>query len=209
MSGVKGENSIKLFGSNLEDLESAANRLTKIMGTVQGVADLSVLTELGQPNLLVRVDRERAARYGILPGDVNGVVQAAIGGQAVTQVLDGERRFDVVVRFLPQYRNNVDTISNIPVSMPDGGRIPLKQMAEVTKQTGASFVYREDNSRYIPVKFSVRGRDLKSTIAEAEEKLVQQVSIPQGYRYEWAGEFQELQAAMARLEIVVPASLLI
>src|SRR5216117_3384280 len=209
MSGVKGENSIKLFGDDLEKLESTAGQIAKVMATVNGVADLSVIGELGQPNLLIRVDRERAARYGVLPGDVNGTVQAAIGGQAVTQVLDGERRFDVVVRFLPQYRENVEDISNIPVSTPDGGRIPLKQMAEVTKQTGASFVYREDNSRYIPVKFSVRGRDLKGTIAEAEEKLVQHVSIPQGYRYEWAGEFQELQAAMARLEIVVPASLLI
>jgi len=209
MSGVKGENSIKLFGDDLEKLESTAGQIAKVMATVNGVADLSVIGELGQPNLLIRVDRERAARYGVLPGDVNGTVQAAIGGQAVTQVLDGERRFDVVVRFLPQYRENVEDISNIPVSTPDGGRIPLKQMAEVTKQTGASFVYREDNSRYIPVKFSVRGRDLKGTIAEAEEKLVQHVSIPQGYRYEWAGEFQELQAAMTRLEIVVPASLLI
>src|SRR5881628_1022507 len=209
MSGVKGENSIKLFGSNLEDLESTANRLAKVMGTVQGVADLSVLTELGQPNLLVRVDRERAARYGVLPGDVNGIVQATIGGQAVSQVLDGERRFDVVVRFLPQYRNNVDTISNIPVSMPDGGRIPLKQVAEIVKQTGASFIYREDNGRYIPIKFSVRGRDLQSTIAEAERKIAEQVKLPAGYHYEWAGEFQELQAAVARLEIVVPISLLI
>jgi len=209
MSGVKGENSIKLFGSNLEDLESTANRLAKVMGTVQGVADLSVLTELGQPNLLVRVDRERAARYGVLPGDVNGIVQATIGGQAVSQVLDGERRFDVVVRFLPQYRNNVDTISNIPVSMPDGGRIPLKQVAEIVKQTGASFIYREDNGRYIPIKFSVRGRDLQSTIAEAEEKIAEQIKLPAGYHYEWAGEFQELQAAVARLEIVVPISLLI
>src|SRR5437867_50661 len=171
--------------------------------------DLSVLTELGQPNLLVRVDRERAARYGVLPGDVNGIVQATIGGQAVSQVLDGERRFDVVVRFLPQYRNNVDTISNIPVSMPDGGRIPLKQVAEIVKQTGASFIYREDNGRYIPIKFSVRGRDLQSTIAEAEEKIAEQIKLPAGYHYEWAGEFQELQAAVARLEIVVPISLLI
>src|SRR5881296_363659 len=209
MSGVKGENSIKLFGSNLEDLESTANRLAKVMGTVQGVADLSVLTELGQPNLLVRIDRERAARYGVLPGDVNGIVQATIGGQAVTQVLDGERRFDVVVRFLPQYRNNLDTISNIPVSMPDGGRIPLKQVAEIVKQTGASFIYREDNGRYIPIKFSVRGRDLQSTIAEAERKIADQIKLPAGYHYEWAGEFQELQAAVARLEIVVPISLLI
>jgi len=209
MSGVKGENSIKLFGNNLDDLESTANQIAKVMGTVPGVEDLSVIGELGQPNLLVRVDRERAARYGILPGDVNGVVQAAIGGQAVTQVLDGERRFDVVVRFLPQYRESAEAISDIPVSTPDGGRIPLKQVAEIVKQTGASFIYREDNARYIPVKFSVRGRDLQSTIAEAEKKLSEQVRIPPGYHYEWAGEFQELQAALARLEIVVPVSLLI
>jgi cobalt-zinc-cadmium resistance protein CzcA len=209
MSGVKGENSIKLFGNNLEDLESSANKIAKVMGTVQGVEDLSVIGELGQPNLLIRVDRERAARYGILPNDVNGVVQAAVGGQSVTQVLDGERRFDVVVRFLPQYRENVDSISNIPISTADGGRIPLKQVADVVKQTGASFIYREDNARYIPVKFSVRGRDLQSTIAEAERKLSEQVQLPAGYHYEWAGEFQELQAAVARLEIVVPISLLI
>jgi heavy metal efflux system protein len=209
MSGVKGENSIKLFGNKLEDLESTAGKIAKVMGTVQGVADLSVIGELGQPNLLVRVDRERAARYGLLPGDVNGVVQAAVGGQAVTQVLDGERRFDVVVRYLPEYREDVDAISNIPVSTPDGGRIPLKQVAEIVKQTGASFIYREDNGRYIPVKFSVRNRDLQGTIAEAGKKLSEQVHIPAGFHYEWAGEFQELQAAIARLEIVVPASLLI
>src|SRR5437899_12140088 len=124
-----------------------ANRLAKVMGTVQGVADLSVLTELGQPNLLVRVDRERAARYGVLPGDVNGIVQATIGGQPVSQVLDGERRFDVVVRFVPQYRNNVDTTSNIPVSMHDSGRSPLKQVAETVQQTRAPRISRDDNGR--------------------------------------------------------------
>jgi cobalt-zinc-cadmium resistance protein CzcA len=209
MSGVKGENSIKLFGDNLENLESTGDQIARVMGTVQGVADLSVISELGQPNLLVRIDRERAARYGLLPGDVNGVVQAAVGGQAVTQVLDGERRFDVVIRFLPQYRENVEAISDIPVSTPDGGRIPLKQVADIVKQTGASFIYREDNARYIPVKFSVRGRDLQSTITEAEKKLAEQVRLPQGYHYEWAGEFQELQAAVARLEVVVPVSLVI
>src|SRR5438552_13978286 len=209
MSGVKGENSIKLFGNNLDELEHTADKIAQVMGTVQGVADLDVIREIGQPNLLIRIDREKAARYGVLPNDVNGAVQAAIGGQAVTQLLDGERRFDVVVRFLPQYRNSVDAIANIPVSTPDGGRIPLKQVAEIVKQTGASFIYREDNARYIPVKFSVRGRDLQSTIAEAEKKLSEQVRIPPGYHYEWAGEFQELQAALARLEIVVPVSLLI
>src|SRR5213592_4992893 len=199
MSGVKGQNSVKLFGNDLDQLQSSANEIKEVMKSVPGVTDLGVYAMLGQPNLLIRIDRQRAARYGVVADDVNGIVQAAIGGQAVTQVLDGERRFDVVIRFLPRFRENVEDMSNIPVSTPDGGRIPLKQMAEVTKQTGASFVYREDNSRYIPVKFSVRGRDLKGTIAEAEEKLVQHVSIPQGYRYEWAGEFQELQAAMTRL----------
>src|SRR5215831_17929685 len=152
MSGVKGENSIKLFGDNLQDLESTAKQIAAVMGTVQGVEDLSVFGELGQPNLLVRVDRERAARYGILPADVNGVVQAAIGGQAVTQVLEGERRFDVVVRFLPQFRSSVEAISRIPVNASAGPPVPLRDVAEITKQTGASYIYREDNARYIPLK---------------------------------------------------------
>lgn len=209
MSGVKGENSIKLFGDDLDKLEATANRIAEVMKTIPGVADLGVFGELGQPNLLIRVDRAEAARYGVLPNDINGTVQAAIGGQSVTQILDGERRFDLVVRFLPQYRENLETIANIMVSTPTGGRIPLKQVADITKQTGASFVYREDNSRYIPIKFSIRGRDLQSTIAEAEQKIKQQINLPAGYHYEWAGEFQELQAAVARLEIVIPISLVI
>jgi cobalt-zinc-cadmium resistance protein CzcA len=209
MSGVKGENSLKLFGDDLEQLEAIARQIEGLMQTVPGIADLSVLRLLGQPNLLIRTNRPLAARYGVLPGDVNGTVQAAIGGQAVTQVLDGDRRFDVVVRFQPQFRVSVDAIATIPVSTPEGGAVPLKQVAEITKQSGASFIYREDNARYIPVKFSVRGRDLQSTIAEAEAKITRQVRLPQGYRYEWAGEFQELQAAVRRLEIVVPVSLVI
>src|SRR6266571_5031984 len=209
MSGVKGENSIKLFGDDLEKLEALARQIEQVMRTVPGVADLSVFGSLGQPNLLIRANRQLAARYGVLPGDVNGTVQAAIGGQAVTQVLDGERRFDVVVRFLPQYRSNIDAIANIPVSTPDGTYVPLKQVAEIVKQTGASFIYHEDNSRYIPVKFSVRGRDLQSTIAEAEAKITQQVHLPQGYHYAWAGEFQELQEAVRRLAVVVPVSLVL
>src|SRR5207302_6440846 len=129
----------------------------RLMQTVPGVADLSVFRLLGQPNLLIRTNRPLAARYGVLPGDVNGTVQAAIGGQAVTQVLDSDRRFDVVVRLLPQYRESVDAIKNIPVTMPEGGAVPLRQVAEITKQSGASFIYREDNGRYITVTFCVRG----------------------------------------------------
>ena len=209
MSGVKGENSVKLFGDDLEKLETTANKIAGVMKTIPGVADLGVFSELGQPNLLIRVDRQAAARYGVLPSDVNSTVQAAIGGQAVTQVLEGERRFDVVVRFQPQYRESESAISNIQVATPDGQRIPLKQVADISRQTGASFVYREDNARYIPIKFSVRGRDLQGTIAEAEAKIKQAVNLPAGYHYEWAGEFQELQEAVQRLEIVIPVSLLI
>jgi cobalt-zinc-cadmium resistance protein CzcA len=209
MSGVKGENSIKLFGNDLQKLESMANEIEQVMKNVPGVADLAVFGELGQPNLLIQVDRDRAARYGVLPNDVNGVVQAAIGGQAVTQVLDGERRFDVVVRFLPQFRNNVEAIGGIPVNTPSGAPVPLRDVADITKQTGASYIYREDNARYIPIKFSVRDRDLQSTIAEADAKIKQSVKLPTGYHFEWAGEFQELQEAVKRLEIVVPISVLL
>jgi len=209
MSGVKGENSIKLFGDDLERLEATANQMTEVMKAVPGVEDLGILSELGQPNLLIQVDRQRAARYGVAPGDVNATVQAAIGGQAVTQVLDGERRFDVAVRFLPQFRGTVEAISNIPVSTPGGGPIPLRDLADISKQTGASFIYREDNARYIPIKFSVRGRDLQSTIAEADAKIKRSVKLPAGYHFEWAGEFQELQDAVKRLEIVVPISVLL
>jgi len=209
MSGVKGENSIKLFGNDLQKLETTANDIQQVMKTVPGVADLAVFGELGQPNLLIQIDRERAARYGVLPSDVNGVVQAAIGGQAVTQVLDGERRFDVVVRFLPQFRDEVEAIGGIPVNTPSGTAVPLRDVADITKQTGASYIYREDNGRYIPIKFSVRDRDLQSTIAEADTRIRQTVKLPAGYHFEWAGEFQELQEAVKRLEIVVPISILL
>src|SRR5439155_13942256 len=159
-------------------------------------------------NLLIRIDRQRAARYGVLPDDVNGVVRAAIGGQAVTQVLDGERRFDVVVRFLPKYRGTAEDIANIPVNTP-AGYIPLREVADVVKQTGASFIYREGNARYSPIKFCVRGRDLEGTIADANARVQQRVELPQGYRLEWAGEFQQLRDALDRLKIIVPITLIL
>jgi Putative silver efflux pump len=209
MSGVKGENSIKLFGDDLEKLTATANRIRDVMADIPGVADLGVFLELGQPNLLIRADREQAARYGILAGDVNATGQAAIGGQSVTQFLDGEKRFDVVVRFLPQFRQSVETISDIQVNSPEGKRIPLKQLAQIAKQTGAAFIYREDNARYIPIKFSVRGRDLQSTIEEIQSRIQSQAPLPAEYHYEIAGEFQELQQALGRLAITVPVSILI
>jgi cobalt-zinc-cadmium resistance protein CzcA len=173
------------------------------------VKDLGIFRLVGQPNLLIRVDRDACARYGLLVGDVNAVVQAAIGGQAVTQVFEGERRFDLVVRFLPESRRDVETIGNIQVNTPDGARIPLKQLANISTQTGAFIIYREANERYIPIKFSVRGRDLESTVREVQARLAREVKLPERYRMEWHGEFDQLQNEKTRLAQIVPLSLLL
>ena len=160
MSGVKGENAIKLFGTDLKVMEGKAIEIEHVMRNVEGVKDLGIFRLMGQPNLIIHVDRQAVARYGLLVADVNAVVQAAIGGQSVTQVFEGEKWFDLVVRFQPEFRQDVDAIGNIQASTPDGARIPLKQLANISIQTGAFIIYRENNERYIPIKFSVRGRDL-------------------------------------------------
>ncbi len=209
MSGVKGENSIKLFGPDLKTMEAKAIEIEAVMRKVPGVKDLGIFRLVGQPNLLIQVDREASARYGLQVADVNAVVQAAVGGQAVTQVYEGERLFDLVVRFLPEFRQDVDSIGNILVSTPNGSRIPLKQVAKITTQTGAFIIYREGNERYIPIKFSVRDRDLQSTVKEAQADLAKEVSLPERYRMEWAGQYDQLQDEQKRLVIVVPISLLI
>jgi heavy metal efflux system protein len=209
MSGVKGENSIKLFGPDLKTMQAIAAEIERVMQQINGVKDLGVFRLVGQPNLLIRVDREASARYGLRVADVNAVVQAAVGGQAVTQVYEGERLFDLVVRFLPEFRQDVDAIGNILVSTPDGARIPLKQVASITTQTGAFIIYRENNERYIPIKFSVRNRDLQSTVEEAQGRLAKEVRLPERYRMEWAGQYEQLKAEQKRMAMVVPISLVI
>lgn len=209
MSGVKGENSIKMFGTDLKMMETKAAEIESVMKGVRGVRDLGIFRLTGQPNLLIQVDREASARYGLRVSDVNAVVQAAIGGQAVTQVYEGEKLFDLVVRFLPEYRQDIDSIGNILVSTPDGARIPLKQVAAITMQTGAFIIYRENNERYIPIKFSVRDRDLESTVEEAQGTLAGQVTLPDGYRMEWAGQYDQLKDEQKRLAKIVPVSLVI
>lgn len=208
MSGVKGENVIKVFGSHLKVLEETAGKIEQVMKQVRGVKDLAALRLLGQPALVIEVDRQACARYGLKVDDVNDVVQAAIGGQAVTQVYEGEKWFDLVVRFLPEFRSDPDSIGNILVSTPAGARIPLKQLAAISMQTGAFIIYRENNERYIPIKFSVRGRDLESTVEEAEANIHQQVALPDGYRIEWHGEYDQLQDEKLRLSKIVPVTLL-
>jgi cobalt-zinc-cadmium resistance protein CzcA len=216
VSGVKGENSVKLFGRDLLMLQRKGEDIKTQMATVRGVEDLAVYAELGQPNLLVTVDRSRSARYGLAPGDVNAVVQAAIGGQAATQVFEQERQFPLVVRLLPKYREGVEAIRGIHVmssNQVNGQQgtayVPLGELADITLQSGASFIYRENNSRYLPIKFSVRGRDLGGTVAEAQRKVAAHVTLPRGYLIGWTGEFGALKEAQRRLAIIVPLSLLL
>ena len=213
ISGVKGSNSVKIVGPNLETLTKLAEQVRDQMNQVRGVADLGIFPVLGQPNLNIKVDRARAARYGLNSGDVNSVIQAAMGGAVATSVLEGDRQFDLVVRYTPEYRDSIEKIRNIKVAYQTSGSanayIPLSELATITLDTGAAWIYHESVKRFIPVKFSVRGRDLGGTVAEAQEGIAKNVKLPSGYRLIWAGEFGDLQEAKKRLEIVVPISLVL
>jgi cobalt-zinc-cadmium resistance protein CzcA len=211
LSGVKGANSVKIIGPDLQVLEKLADQMLHEMSQVKGIEDLGVFRVRGQPNLNITVDRERAARYGLNTGDVNTVVQAAAGGTQATTVLEDDRQFALTVRLRPEYRSSLDAVRSIPVgySTPSGTNayIPLRELASISLDTGASYIYHESNERYIPVKFSVRGRDLGGTVADAEARIRDHVRLPQGYRIQWAGEFEELQLARKRLAFVVPIAL--
>ncbi|MDQ1450501.1 MAG: heavy metal efflux system protein [Acidobacteriaceae bacterium] len=209
MSGVKGENSLKLFGDDFDTLTSTADKIYQHMTHVRGVTDVGVFNVGGQPSLLISIDRAEAARYGIAAADINNAVQAAVGGAAVTQIIEGERRFDFAVRFTPQFRDTPEAIRKILLPTPDGNQIPLGNVANVTLHNGAFMIYREGGRRYIPIKFSVRGRDLQSTIEELKDVLAHQVKLPSGYTYTWAGEYDSLQKELHRLAFIVPISLLI
>jgi len=204
MSGVKGENSLKLFGDDIDVLAKTAARIQDAMATVPGITDLAVFRETGQPNLVISIDRNAAGRYGLMAADINAAVQAAIGGAAATQILEGDRRFDFVVRYKPEYRQNPEAMKNILLSTPDGNRVPLGQVAEIGFREGAFMVYRENGRRYIPIKFSVRGRDLAGTIQEVQSKLSRSVRLPEGYHDEWAGEYDSLRKEQQRLAIIIP-----
>jgi heavy metal efflux system protein len=213
VSGVKGANSVKIVGPNLETLTGLAEKVRDEMRQVRGVADLGIFPVLGQPNLNIKVDRAKAARYGLNTGDVNSVIQAAAGGASATTVLEGERQFNVTVRYPAAYRDNVERIRNIKVAVPTAGGasayIPLDELATVSLDTGAAWIYHESTERFIPVKFSVRDRDLGSTVEEAQQRIAKNVKLPSGYRLVWAGEFGNLQMAKQRLAIIVPVSLVL
>jgi cobalt-zinc-cadmium resistance protein CzcA len=212
VSGVKGENSIKLYGNDLEALTDTANRIKAVLATVQGITDLAVFTSLGQPTIQIDIDRARAARYGLSPGDINTTIKTAIGGDSAGDLYEpgSDRHFPIIVRLAPQYRRSAEAIQNLRIGVqgPNGiTQVPLSEVASIKLVSGAAYIYREQQERYLPIKFSVRERDLGGAIKEAQEKVAAQVQLPAGSRVEWVGEFGNLQDAIKRLSIVVPISL--
>lgn len=215
VSGVKGENSVKIFGRDLAELERLSHAIKDELAKVPGVTDAGAFNLLGQPNLVIQVDRAKAARYGITVSDMNTVVQAAIGGQEVTRIYEGEMNFPLTVRMAAQYRNNIDAIRSVPVALPNAdpktptAYIALGDVAEVRLETGAAYIYRQNTERFVPIKYSVRGRDLGSTVADAQARIAKNVKLKEGYRMEWSGEFGALVEAKKRLAVIIPLSLLL
>ncbi|MEI9940172.1 MAG: CusA/CzcA family heavy metal efflux RND transporter [Pseudomonadota bacterium] len=209
VSGIKGENSVKVVGPNLNVNETLAEKILEVMNRVPGVQDSGLFRSLGQPSVQIEIDRTACGRYGLNTGDVGAVIEAAVGGKAVTRVLEGEKSFDLNVRWLEPYRNSVEAIRRITVPAADGTPIPLAELAHISKENGPSLIYREDGSRYAPVKFSVRNRDLISTIAEAKQRIAAAVHVPYGTHLEWAGQINEYGSAMSRFYVIVPLTLLL
>jgi cobalt-zinc-cadmium resistance protein CzcA len=211
LSGVKGANSVKVIGPNLAVLESLAEQIKAEMSQVKGVEDLGVFHVLGQPNLNININREKTNRMGLNTGDVNTVIQAALAGTVATTLLEGDRQWNVTVRLPKAYRDSIEKIGNVKVAGGNNGAayIPLKELADIRLDTGASYIYRDAGARLLPIKFSVRGRDLGSTVAEAQARIKQKIKLPTGYRLAWAGEFDDMTRALQRLEVVVPISILL
>src|SRR3984957_3892084 len=209
VSGVKGELAGKLFGSDLKTLETKADEMQGVMSQIPGVADLGTFQVRGQPNVNLNVDRSAADRFGINVSDIQDAVETAVGGKALTQILIQEQRYDLTVRYLPQFRQSVEDIKNIRILAPTGERVSLAQLCTISLDDGASTIYREGNSRYIAIKYSVRGRDLGSTVRQAIDEVGQKVKLPEGYHLDWTGEYESQQRANRRLAIIVPLTLLL
>jgi heavy metal efflux system protein len=209
VSGVKGELATKVYGDDLKLLEEKSDQIARIMGTVKGIEDLGVFHVLGQPNLNVTVDRDQAARYQINVADVQDAIQTAVGGNALTQVLQGEARYDLVLRYLPQFRDTREAIEKIRLLSPSGERVSLAQLCKIQETDEGSEIYREGNQRYVAIKYSVRGRDLGGAVEEAMKKINDQVKLPPGYHIDWEGEYESQKRADERLLIVLPITILI
>ena len=208
VSGVKGQLATKVFGDDLAVLEEKASQIVNVMRHINGIEDLGVFRALGQPNLNITVDRLQAARHQINVADVQDAIQTAVGGSALTQVLKGEQRYDLVLRYLPQYRSTKEAIENIRLLSPTGERVALAQLSKIVERDGGSEIYREGNQRYVAIKYSVRGRALGDAVEEAIEKVNQQVQLPRGYHINWEGEYESEKRAEARLLLIVPLTIL-
>jgi heavy metal efflux system protein len=210
LTGLKSALAVKVYGADLNVLQDKALEIKRRLSQIRGFTELTVVRELGQPSLIVQVDRDKIARYGINVADVEGVVQAAVGGQAATQVIQGEKLFDLVVRMKPEFRENAQQIANLLVGTPTGQQIPLGELADIREGNGASFIYRENNSRYIGVQYSIEGRDLAGAVAEGKRAIADvEQSLPAGYRLAWGGEYSEFINAMSQVSIVAPLTVLL
>src|SRR6202522_1262947 len=203
-SGLKSALAVKIFGPDLNTLQQKGKLIKEILGHVRGIRDVTLVKELGQPSLDIKIDRAKIARYGLNVDDVNALIQTAIGGDVATEVVQQEKQFDLLVRLEQQYRDNPEEIGNIHVATPDGQQIPLKEFADIQVAKGASFIYRQNNSRYIGVQFSVEGRDLAGAVDDAMRQVNQKVSLPQGYRLDWGGEYSEYTASRSQMVVILP-----
>jgi len=209
VSGVKGELAVKIFGEDLRTLEAKGDQVVDVMRNIRGVQDLGLFRVVGQPNLDFAVDRQRAARYGINVSDVQDAIQTAVGGNSLTQVLVGEQRYDLVLRYLPEYRDTKEAIEKIRLLSPTNERVSLAQLTKITVMDGGEEIYREANSRYVAIKYSVRDRDLGSTVEEAMKKVKEEVKLPTGYTIDWAGEYENQKRSERRLLLVLPVTILV
>ena len=208
-TGLKSALDVKLFGPDLGVLERKGKEVKQVLEHVPGIGDLTLVQELGQPSLTIAVDRAKIARYGINAGDINALIEAAVGGSVATQVEQGERLYDLVVRLEPRYRQNPQEIGSILVAAPDGEQIPLKDLAEIQVSNGASFIYRQDNSRFIGIQYSVNGGDLAGTVQSAQRQVAASVRLPPGYHIVWGGEYQEYTASRGQLRVILPLTLFV
>jgi heavy metal efflux system protein len=208
-TGLKSALAVKIFGADLQTLQLKGKSIKEVLEHVRGITDVTLVHELGQPSLTIKIDRAKIARYGLNVSDINGLIETAIGGDVATQVVQGEKQFDLIVRLDRKFRDNPQEIGNIPVATPGGQQIPLKQLADIEETDGASFIYREDNSRYIGVQFSVTGRDLAGAVQDAIKQVHDKVGLPQGYRLDWGGEYKEYTASRAQMNVILPLTLVV
>jgi heavy metal efflux system protein len=206
-TGLKSALAVKVFGSDLETLQKKGKSIKRILEQVRGIRDVTLVQELGQPSLTIKIDRGRIARYGLNVADINGLIQTAIGGDVATQVVQQEKQFDLVVRLDRRYRDTPEEIGNVLVATPAGQQMPLREFAAIQVTNGASFIYRQDNSRYIGVQFSVEGRDLAGAVEDAIRQVNSKVALPRGYRLDWGGEYSEYTASRQQLSVILPLTL--